>query len=89
MRIENDKITDAIIMLHVFKGLCYCEAYCEIIAFRAIPKQYIIKSKNKPGGKVNMEDTATMLALPLVSFSDKHHKELLFLSLVHSITCAH
>ena len=30
-----------------------------------------------------MEDPATTSALPLASLSDKHHKELLFLSLVH------
>ena len=30
-----------------------------------------------------MEDPATTSALPLASLSEKHHEELLFLSLVH------
>ena len=84
MRIENDKITDSVIML-----CCVIVElnYYEIIAIRIIFMQCIIKSNLVD--EVDTEDSATTSPLPLSSLSDKHHKELLFLSLVHSITCAH
>ena len=73
MRIENDKITDSVIML-----CCVIVElnYYEIIAIRIIFKQCIIKSNLVDG--VDTEDSATTLPLPLSSLSDKHHKELLF-----------
>ena len=87
MRIENDKITDSIIMLCVFKGLC-CIIVKLIVKLSPLgqsPSNISSKVEQTRVGEVDTEDPATTSALPL---NDKHHKELLFLYLVHSITCA-
>ena len=85
---ENDMIMDSIIILCVFKGLC-CVIVKFIVKLSPLGQSPSNISEKSLVNEVDTEDPATTLALPQVSLRDKHHEELPFLSLVHSITCVH
>ena len=77
MHIENDKITDSIIMFCVFKGLC-CVIVKLIVRLSPLgqsPSNISSKVQQTWVGKVDTEDPATTSVLPLASLSDKHHEE--------------
>ena len=72
MRTENHKITDSIIMLCVFKGLC-CVTVRLIVKLSPLgqsPSDISSKVRKTKVGEVDTEDPATTLALPLASLSD-------------------
>ena len=75
MRIENDKIMDSIIMLCVFKGLC-CLIVKLIVQLSPLDNLQTMyhQSKNK-SSEINSENPTS---------APHYHKELLFLSPVHS-----
>ena len=80
MCIENNKITDS---NYVLKGLCrvIVKLIVKLSPLRQSPSNYSIIKRTNPGRRSQHKKSCHHVGVTTASFSDKHHEELLFLSL--------